>query len=216
MVAQAGHWLLAEGPIDRLFEREAQQQYTRKIAFSSVVDAMSLIVLDGARSVPRAIERNKAQINASLTALYEKINHTEPHVAAALVTHVAQRAASLMRDCPRVNEPIVAGFEVRVVDGNQAATHRRLQPLRGSAAGPLPSMAPDASPDRMLENCWRVEHAMASSSAQERCWRTNADRFLKRWLEKSRCNGPRISSDPCPTCEASRRDTVKQSFITSI
>jgi hypothetical protein len=45
MVAQAGFWMFAAGPIDRLFEREAEQQYTRKIAFSAVVDAMGLIVL---------------------------------------------------------------------------------------------------------------------------------------------------------------------------
>jgi IS4 transposase len=142
MVAQAGFWLFAAGPIDRVFERVAEQQYTRRIAFSAVVDAMSLVVLDGAGSVRRAHERNTAQINASLTALYEKINHTEPKVVAALVTHVTSRAAILMRDCPPLYDPIIPGLKVRVVDGNhQAATHRRLAPLRGSAAGPLPSMA---------------------------------------------------------------------------
>lgn len=142
MVAQAGFWMFAAGPIDRMFEQQAEQQYTRKIAFSAVVDAMSLIVLDGAASVPRAYERNKAQVNASLTALYDKINHTEPKVVAALVTHVTQRGLSLMQNCPHIHEPIIEGLKVRVVDGNhQAATHRRLKALRGSAAGPLPSLA---------------------------------------------------------------------------
>jgi hypothetical protein len=142
MVAQAGFWMFASGPIDRMFEREAEQQYTRRIAFSAVVHAMSLVVLDGAGSVRRAYERNQEQINASLTALYEKINHTEPKVVAALLTHVTQRATQLMRDCPPLHDPIIPGLKVRVVDGHHpAATHRRLAPLRGSAAGPLPSMA---------------------------------------------------------------------------
>jgi hypothetical protein len=75
--------------VDALFEQHAQTQYTRTLLFSSVVDLMSLVVCGIKPSVNAAYKHLQKRIPVARTNVYEKINHTEPAVSAALVRHTA-------------------------------------------------------------------------------------------------------------------------------
>jgi hypothetical protein len=75
--------------VDALFEQHAQTQYTRELLFSSVVDVMSLVVCGMQPSVNAAYKHLQDRIPVARKNLYEKINHTEPAVSAALVRQTA-------------------------------------------------------------------------------------------------------------------------------
>src|SRR5438067_7567912 len=64
--------------IDRLFEENADRQYTREILFSSIVELMGAVVCGAQPSV-------RAAYLASLSALYEKLKGLEPGICRAFV-----------------------------------------------------------------------------------------------------------------------------------
>jgi hypothetical protein len=125
--------------LDALFDKHAESQYTRDLLFSSVVDLMGMVVGKIQPSVHAAFQSVKDTLPVSITALYDKLNLTEPAVSSALVSHTAQRLASVVREMRGQLPALVPGYRVRIIDGNHlAATQRRLGVLRGSIAGPLP------------------------------------------------------------------------------
>src|SRR5215468_5187070 len=77
--------LLDAPRLDALFARTAQQQYTRELLFSSLVQLMSEVVLGVHPTVHAAYQANKEAIGVSTTALYHKLDRVETGVAAALV-----------------------------------------------------------------------------------------------------------------------------------
>ena len=70
--------------LDELFERTRDRQYTRELLFSTAVDLMSVVVM-GLKPSLHAAAKAAVKIPVSLTAVYDKINRTEPEVVAALV-----------------------------------------------------------------------------------------------------------------------------------
>jgi Transposase DDE domain len=135
------HALTADS-INALFVEHADEQYTRKLLFSSVVDLMSVVVSRIQPSVNAAFIAVSGTLPVSLTALYEKLNGVEPQVTSALVQHAACRLAPVVACMGGRLPDLVPGYRVRILDGNHlAATERRLQVLRGSIAGPLPGHA---------------------------------------------------------------------------
>src|SRR5262249_16855695 len=84
--------LLDAPRLDALFARTAQQQYTRELLFSSLVQLMSEVVLGVHPTVHAAYQANKETIGVSTTALYNKLDRVEPGVAAALVRDSAELA----------------------------------------------------------------------------------------------------------------------------
>jgi len=77
-----------------------------------------------------------------LTSVYNKLDGVEPPVSAALVRHTAARLAPVIEAMAGQLPPLLAGYRVKIVDGNHfAATERRLKVLRASKAGPLPGFA---------------------------------------------------------------------------
>ena len=88
--------MFAAEEINALFERERGQQYTRQIAFSTIVDVMTAVVTGRSSSVHAELQKRGGAIGASFTAFYNKLNTTEPAVAAALVRHVATKARALL------------------------------------------------------------------------------------------------------------------------
>jgi len=144
--------VLAPGVIDEVFERVAERQYVRELLFSSVVDLVGLVVGRVYPSVHAAYQRVKATLPVSLASVYNKINTTEPAVIAELVRHTAERMGSVIDHMGGQPPALVPGYRVRLLDGNHfAATERRLEPLRGSKAGPLPGFAIVVlDPERML------------------------------------------------------------------
>ena len=130
---------LDPGWIDALFEEHRQRQYTRELLFSTTVDLMTLVALGLQPSVHAAAQARKADLPVSLAALYEKINRTEPSLARALVAGSAERLEPLCMELRRGREPLCAGYQIRVVDGNHLpASEKRLAALRGFRGAALP------------------------------------------------------------------------------
>jgi hypothetical protein len=130
---------LAPEYLDALFDKHAEQQYTRSLLFSSVFDLMSVVVTKIQPTVHSAYQSVKNTLPVSIAALYDKLNLMEPAVTRALVSDTAQRLQSVVRAMKGEVPALLPGFRVRIIDGNHlAATQRRLEVLRGSIAGPLP------------------------------------------------------------------------------
>jgi hypothetical protein len=125
--------------VDALFELHADTQYTRALLFSSVVDVMGLVVCGMQPSVNAAYKHLQDRIPVARQNLYEKINHVEPAVAAALLRQTAGTMTQIVEHLGGTLPALLPGFRVRILDGNWlAATEHRLKELRTIGAGPLP------------------------------------------------------------------------------
>lgn len=128
--------------LNQVFTQTAQQQYTHKLLFSTLVDVTSLVVCRVHPSHNAAYQADPAAIGVSLKALYDKLDRTEPAVAAAMVQHIATRLIPVVRQLDGGLPPRLPGYRVRILDGNHlAATQHRLKELRSLRAGPLPGQA---------------------------------------------------------------------------
>jgi hypothetical protein len=128
--------------LDQLFMETAQRQYTHKLLFSTLVDLTSLVVCRIYPSHNAAYQADPAQVGVSLKALYDKLDHTEPGISAALVRHVGERLIPVVEQLGAGLPPRLPGYRVRILDANHlAATEHRLKELRGLRAGPLPGHA---------------------------------------------------------------------------
>ena len=127
--------------IDAIFEKTRQLQYDRTLHFSTVVDVMAAVVTQGVPSVNAGLKALGEALPVSRTAFYNKLNATEPAIAAALVKHSARRAREIIEHTGGTRAPVLDGYRLKIVDGaHLGGTERRLQVLWGCAAGPLPGM----------------------------------------------------------------------------
>jgi Transposase DDE domain len=134
--------LLDAPRLDALFARTAQQQYTRELLFSSLVQLMSEVVLGVHPTVHAAYQANKAAIGVSTTALYNKLDRVEPGVSAALVRDSAAVAEPVVKALRASHPRWVPGYQIKVLDGNHlSSTAHRLKELRSTWAAPLPGQA---------------------------------------------------------------------------
>jgi len=125
--------------IDQLFTDTAEQQYTRTLLFSSIVDVMAAVVCRIRPSVHAAYQADPENLGVSIRAVYDKLEHTEPRISAALVAHTARKLAPVIQRLRGGLPPLLAGYRVRILDGNHlAGTEHRLKELRTLAAGALP------------------------------------------------------------------------------
>jgi hypothetical protein len=132
---------VADGTLDDLFERAAQAQYTRELAFSTLVKLLAKVTFGTHPSV-HAAYRHTEGIPVSVTAVYDKLNGVEAGVSAALVRETARRLGAVRSDLPWPAAEPIPGLRVRTVDGNfLAGTDHRLQCLRGCGAAALPGMS---------------------------------------------------------------------------
>jgi hypothetical protein len=128
--------------LDQLFAETATRQYTHKLLFSTLVDVTALVVCRIHRSHHAAYQADPATVGASLRALYDKLDHTEPAVSAALVHHVGERLIPVVQQLQAGLAPRLPGYRMRILDGNHlAATQHRLKELRPLRPGPLPGQA---------------------------------------------------------------------------
>jgi hypothetical protein len=166
----------------------------------------------------------------SITSVYNKLNGLEPTVTAALVSHTADRLKPVIVAMGGQKPPLVAGYRVRILDGNHlAATERRLQVLRGSVAGPLPGHAlvvldpalmlathlipceDGHAQERSLsskilalvepDDLWIADRNFCTSTPREDSW--EARRGVKEWL------GRRSRSNPAERVKSSDSRTQK-------
>jgi Transposase DDE domain len=128
--------------IDQLFTQAAQRQYTNELLFSSLVDLMARVVLGQEPSVHAAYRKLEDQLPVSDQSIYNKLQHVELPVSAALVRDSAQRIAPIIRALHASLPPLLPGYRVKFLDGNHlAATEHRLPELRLTWAAPLPGIA---------------------------------------------------------------------------
>jgi hypothetical protein len=128
--------------IDRLFAQTAQRQYTNALLFSSLVDLMTRVVLGQEPSVHAAYRKLEDQLPVSDQSIYNKLQHVELAISAALVRDSARRVAPVIRALRASLPPLLPGYRVKFLDGNHlAATEHRLEELRSTWAAPLPGLA---------------------------------------------------------------------------
>jgi hypothetical protein len=133
--------LFADTTIDALFDRVAVSQYTRELAFSTLLKLMTKVVFTAQPSV-HAAYRHTQGIPVSVTAVYDKLGALEPGVSAALVQETAAATQGLLAALRPPPAAAIAGLHVRTLDGNfLAGTDHRLGCLRDSGAAALPGMA---------------------------------------------------------------------------
>src|SRR5262245_37703340 len=128
--------------LDQLFLDTARHQYTHKPLFSTLVDVTSLVVCQIHPSHNAAYQADPAAVGVSLRALYDKLEHTEPDISAAMVHHIGERLIPVLRQLHAGLPPRLKGYRVRILDGNHLpATEHRLKELRDLRSGPLPGLA---------------------------------------------------------------------------
>jgi hypothetical protein len=128
--------------LDALFRKQAKRQYEKELLFSSLVDVMALVVCGAHASVHIAYKAMREQLPVTLTALYAKLNGVEVGMSEALVADSAQRLRPVMDALGMPGSSWLTGYRIKALDGNHlAATERRLEVLRGCAAGPLPGQS---------------------------------------------------------------------------
>jgi IS4 transposase len=135
------HALEAEA-IDQVFEECREDQYTRTLLFSSIVELMVSVVCRVRRSVSAAFKVHQEQLGVSLKSVYNKLNASDPSVCVGLFSHAAERMREVMEALNVPQRPLIPGYQTRILDGNQfAATEHRIKELRTISSGPLPGKA---------------------------------------------------------------------------
>ena len=130
---------LPAGWIDEVFDEHRERQYSRELLFSTVVELVTLVSL-GLRPSLHAAARTMATLPVTLTALYDKVNRTEPAILRALVRGNAERLAPVAAAVD--SGTILPGWQVRILDGNHLpASEKRLVPLRQHRGAALPGQA---------------------------------------------------------------------------
>lgn len=133
---------LDPGWIDEVFAANAQRQYTRELLFSTAVELMSVVAVGLRPSLHAAAQAAGQTLPVSITALYDKVNHTEPGVVRALVRACAERLTPVVAALWPARPRVAPGWRVRIVDGSHLApSERRIKPLRGFRGAALPAQS---------------------------------------------------------------------------
>jgi len=128
--------------VDQLFEDVAERQYTNKLLFSTIVDLMSVVVCRIRPSIHAAFQARAETVGATIDAVYDKLDGTEPALSAALVHSTAARLAPVIDAMNGARADWLPGYRVRILDGNHLpGTEHRLKELRTIRAGALPGHA---------------------------------------------------------------------------
>lgn len=131
--------VLTPASVDALFEQHAENQYTRELLFSQIVDLMGQVVCGIYPSANAAYQKQRECFTVSRTAVYDKLNGVEPQVSAALTRQTAASLSEVIRELSGALPDLLPGYRVKILDGNcLAKTEHRLEELRTLAAGPLP------------------------------------------------------------------------------
>ena len=107
--------------LDHLFIETARHQHTPKLLFSTLVDLTSLVVCRLHPSHHAAYQADPAAVGVRLKALYDKLDHTEPAISAALVQHSGERLIPALQELNVGLPPRLKDYRVRILDGNHLA-----------------------------------------------------------------------------------------------
>ena len=139
MVRAALERVLSADRLDLWYKRTAQKQYTRALLFSTVYDLMSQVVFCVQPSVRAAYRAHEADVGTSIISVYNKLNGLETHTSSELVRYSARELAPLIEHMDGERAPWLAGYRVKIIDGNcLPASEHRLQELREAEGRALP------------------------------------------------------------------------------
>jgi Transposase DDE domain len=186
---------LACEALDALFQQQAEQQYTRELLFSSVVDLMSLVVCGKYPTVRAAYRALRERLPVSLTSVYNKLAGIETPVSAELVRHSAGQLEPLLRALHVALPESIPGYHLRILDGNKlAGTQHRLPETRHDGAAPLPGqtlailepswmLVTDVLPweDAYAQERALLDHIIAKVRARD-LWRADRNFCVQRFL----------------------------------
>jgi IS4 transposase len=128
--------------LDQVFAKHAVRGYTRDLPFHTVAEVLSEVVFTIRPTVGAALQDREGTLPVSRKAFYNKLNHIEPVVGAALVRESAQQLDLIILAMKVRRQRLLKKYRTRVLDGNHfAATEHRLEVLRYDTAAPLPGQA---------------------------------------------------------------------------
>ncbi len=130
--------LFASSALDALFDEHAQEQYTRELTFSTLVDLVCDVILNIAPSVHSSYQQRAEEMPVSVTAVYDKLNRIEPQISEALLRY---SYAQVLEVAAFFEAPValLPGYRTKIIDGNHlSATEHRPAALREESAAPLP------------------------------------------------------------------------------
>ena len=131
--------LLAPEAIDQVFHDHAQDQYERKTTFSALTALMAEVTLCLSPSVSAGYKKLQAELVASRSCVFGKLERVEPGLAQALVRYSYQEALAICNQMRMWNPPDVTGYRTKILDGNHlGGTEHRLKELRTERAAALP------------------------------------------------------------------------------
>ena len=139
MVRASLERVLGADRLDLWYERTAQKQYTRDLLFSSIYDVMNQVVFCVQPSVRAAYQAQQDDIGTSLVSVYNTLNGLETHTSAELVRYSAREFAPLIEHMGGERTPWLAGYRVKIIDGNcLEASEHRINELRQANGRALP------------------------------------------------------------------------------
>jgi hypothetical protein len=99
---------------------------------------MGTVVAKIRPSINAAYHARAEAIGASLKAVYDKLDRTEPGVSAELVRHTARALGPVITVMDGERPARLEGYRLKIIDGNHlAGTEHRLKELRTTGAGAL-------------------------------------------------------------------------------
>src|SRR5918992_5300347 len=143
--------VMVRGTLERVFDPEkleqvftdnALLQYTRELTFTQCVGLMSDVVFRIAPSVGAWYKAHQEEMAVTRQAVYDKLKRLELPIAAGLVEYAGRELSTCLRQMPAPPPPLLAGYRVRVLDGNHlAGTEHRVGAPRQYRAAALPGHA---------------------------------------------------------------------------
>jgi len=107
--------------------------------FSTVYDLMSQVVFCVQPSVRAAYRAHEADVGTSIISVYNKLNGLETHTSSALVRYSAREFAPLIASMGGERAPWLAGYRIKIVDGNcLEASEHRIKALRAAPGRAFP------------------------------------------------------------------------------
>src|SRR5436305_6854937 len=106
---------LSASDLDASFEHTAERGYTRELFFSTTVDLMSLVVCGTVPHVQSAYQQLLERVPVTLKCVYEKLQHIETEVSAALVRSVAGRCQGLITELGGGCQALLPGYRVQIL-----------------------------------------------------------------------------------------------------
>jgi hypothetical protein len=143
LVRSTLEWMLRQATLEHLFERTAQDQYTRELTLTFLVDLMLDVACGIQPSALKAFHARPTGLTVSRQALYGKLRRMEPAVSAAVVQQFSVLAEQMIQRLGSGHAEPVAGYRARVVDGTVLGgrTEHRIKPLRNLRCAGLTAMA---------------------------------------------------------------------------